>query len=1103
MTLRRSPKNPTSPAALRIGSFVSSHHNALGTGTLQALTGNQATISYFCGPGLPVQQLQVPASSLRAQIQPQKTSCYLFDTDLDTWSFGTVVAVDHKDLSYAVLLRNGRTITAPTEGLELYVRCALPGSNPTVQLISGGHMGSATYSRRHLARRCLIDQRTSSRGITGLLSAGVNLLAHQAEVVRRVVSDAEPRYLLADEVGLGKTIEAGICLRQFLLDQPDGIATILVPGSLIEQWRDELTVRLRISLDDGRTHLLPLEAVLSAPRNTRFVIIDEAHHLARYASSRATPQQNTLFKEVREVATKAEWLLLLSATPVLHHESEFLTMLHLLDRETYPLADLKGFRERVELRQDLGRLLLGFKESAPSFILKKLVKEISTLFLDDERVQDLVAAISSNLAAGGSQKQALGESVRTLRQHIGDSYRLHRRMLRNRRESISDLHLSRTSDADVDVWPRLAYDHDERQLQVHEALEQWRLTTMTKLARIGAPDVDSNQYARLHGLMVQAAASSVEVLAALLASRFKQQARPELKQDWALEDQALICELPLLEGEAELIMAMATPVFKAPPGPDRPAGLMFELDKLLDPDGPHSFRKIVVFTGFPSVGHSLAVRTSAHFGKASVATCLTNQPAQTTIADVERFKNDDACRVLICDPKGEEGRNLQFADCIVHYDLPWSPNRIEQRIGRVDRIGRTGSVPNVILTGPPAMATSQDAWVTLLTQGFDIFGDSIASLQFYVDRSLPILTKRIFEFGMEDINVYAEEIRNEIDSEKVQISEQNVLDEIDILEKDALQAFETLRRYDRQDSKIRNDLEAYICGHLGFEAIPDSTAADTFIYAPSGDMVIDQTEVLNRFGPYLGKPRTYVRTASAKDPSVSLCRLGDPFIEAVSRFQEWDDSGQAFAVWRTSKDWPDDNRMVFRCDFVVTCDLAESKEVMGTYRLARSGLDALTRQGDGYFNPIFHSVFIDVHLDEIQDLEILPFLESLPTMDKRFRDIDLTGTRFSVINDLIDQELWPRLCRDAVDRARTCLQERLADVIAERVDAAREDLQRRLSQSKRRLDRLRRQPKPSEIRELRLEKALLPALLNGMEHPAITLDSVGFLVLSNQTPPGL
>src|SRR5207249_8021201 len=103
----------------------------------------------------------------------------------------------------------------------------------------------------HELRRPFIDeiilQQAACQGITTITSSVVDLHPHQVDVVSRVLIDDRQRYLLADEVGLGKTIEAGMIIRQRLLDNPEARVVVAVPPFLVSQWRSELTIKFSVT----------------------------------------------------------------------------------------------------------------------------------------------------------------------------------------------------------------------------------------------------------------------------------------------------------------------------------------------------------------------------------------------------------------------------------------------------------------------------------------------------------------------------------------------------------------------------------------------------------------------------------------------------------------------------------------------------------------------------------------------------------------------------------------------------------------------------------------------------------------------------------------
>ena len=131
---------------------------------------------------------------------------------------------------YEVFFRQGVACFLPET--SIHVRCFSPVEDPLEILIYKGHETPYFHDRRFRFVRSLIRQRAACRGMTGLVSSKIELLPHQVEVIRRVLQDPVQRYVLCDEVGLGKTIEAGVILRQFLLDDPTGNCARGSPATL-------------------------------------------------------------------------------------------------------------------------------------------------------------------------------------------------------------------------------------------------------------------------------------------------------------------------------------------------------------------------------------------------------------------------------------------------------------------------------------------------------------------------------------------------------------------------------------------------------------------------------------------------------------------------------------------------------------------------------------------------------------------------------------------------------------------------------------------------------------------------------------------------------
>ena len=194
--------------------LVRSRTNNLGIGKIVTQSDSQVQVEYFCSVGdcirktLPVKDLQP------VQLQ-QQTRCYIWSESLDRWRMGRIFAREDDRPIYQVDLPDGQTQHFPEA--EIYVRCNRPIADPIDILAMKGNDTPYFHDRRLPFVESLIEQRAVSRGMTGLFSANIALYPHQVEVIRRVLEDPIQRYLLADEVGLGKTIEAGAILRQYLL----------------------------------------------------------------------------------------------------------------------------------------------------------------------------------------------------------------------------------------------------------------------------------------------------------------------------------------------------------------------------------------------------------------------------------------------------------------------------------------------------------------------------------------------------------------------------------------------------------------------------------------------------------------------------------------------------------------------------------------------------------------------------------------------------------------------------------------------------------------------------------------------------------------------
>jgi SNF2 family DNA or RNA helicase len=420
---------------------------------------------------------------------------------------------------------------------------------------------------------------------------------YQIETARKVLRQLGGRALLADEVGLGKTIEAGLILSEYLARGMIQSLLILTPASLVSQWQQELQTKFSIdtvTTDDKQLQLNPDEfwstnnrliASLNTAKSAKhfnlvttrswdLVIVDEAHHLKN---------RSTLNWKLVNALNK-RFILMLTATPVQNSLVELFNLLTLL-------------------KPGLLKTEAAFKK---------------------EYVSSKNGRVPKN-----------PEKLRQLMREV---------MVRNTR-SLVDVQLPKRFATTITVSPSKS----------EEKLYQ-DLTEYVRSLEIGESDTAKTQkldkFSRTNLLM--RAGSSPQALADSLKNLAKKFPSDELK---TLTRRA----------------AQVKQVEKA-------ASLVDLLKK--------STQKTIVFTTHRATSAYLA-KTLEEAG-ISFAQFLGDMSLKEKDAAIEAFR--DRVPVLLASETGGEGRNIQFANAIVNYDLPWNPMKIEQRIGRIHRIGQTQDV---------------------------------------------------------------------------------------------------------------------------------------------------------------------------------------------------------------------------------------------------------------------------------------------------------------------------------------------------------------------------------------------------------------------------
>jgi ATP-dependent helicase HepA len=1092
-----------------LGIIVQGQSNQLGIGKLVELNEEEATVEYFISVGNRIRK-KMPVADLKRVALPRQTRCYLYLEDKQNWQVGRIFERDKESQTYRIDFPDGKSIIAPET--DVFVRCNLPIDDPVEILAMKGQETPYFYEQRSLFTRSLIDQRAASRGMTGLISANIELYPHQVEVVRRVLEDPIQRYLLADEVGLGKTIEAGVILRQFLLDQSTAKALIIVPNYLVTQWQNELENKFYISEFKGRVELLTLDDWRNISPNISYglVIIDEAHHVAAMMSELSKFQ---CFNTIKAVAYKSERLLLLSSTPVLNQEQNLLVMLNFLDQKNYPIQDLKGFQDKLAKNQEVGRILLAFQQGANSLVITSQITQLRELFPKDNYLLQQLEKLENCLENSEleTEKEQLIGIIRT---HISETYRLYHRMLRNRREAVEDVIFERN------LTPQIEYDLDERAFDLVELLEEYRNI---------APKTED--FTKLFLLLFSASSSWLGVLKQLIQIRFNnfdKNEQKKLARDWDKKLLKIISKTPLFEGEQDLLNKIVKLIDTPSEDGDKlellKLILLYQLSDILELQGYRSkpdrlleliqqrikrpfqsdkFPKLVIFTNFNCAGLELVTFLTKCFGKTAVTHHLIGETREKIDENLAQFKNNPSCFLLVCDQSGEEGINLQFADGLIHFDLPWNPNNLEQRLGRFDRIGGKMNLKSWVLVG--LEDSPQEALYYILQDGFKIFNQSIASLQYYSANKMNSLENILFEHNLygnqkEELKALIGEVKQEIEQEKLKINEQNILNEINTNDNIANEYFAQLEEYDNKHKTMKRAVYGVLCEALQFKDEADVNLEEVYeyTYKLSGrrQTLVPLDQLKSYFIPILNKPGTYNRRIANQNKGIKLYRIGEQLIDTLAKYVQWDDRGRAFALWRCDEKWAENNAnewVGFRFDYIIETDLTKVREIIKKNKFANLNFEGIKRQADGLFPPRWESIFLDTNFQKVEDESLL---ESLQHTYRDKKDFNLAKNRLPILDKYINAEKWPEMCHNARQKSEEILRQN-GDFIQwceNHSNLADKKLETHIYQLKLRGKNL------ENSEELKIETAIKTALIEGIKTPKIKADSVGFIIISGNKP---
>lgn len=534
-----------------------------------------------------------------------------------------------------------------------------------------------------------------------LTAAKVDLLPHQIVLTHRIANASPRRFLIADSVGLGKTIETALVLRELASRNELTRALMVVPAGLVNNWRRELNDTFHLDFEvfgsDGDVtdrksnafvkHNRLIASIDTLKRSTRvkklleaprwdLIVFDEAHHLTAYQTgTKVTKTQN--FKLAEALRDHSRDLLLLSATPHQGDHFRFWMLIRLLNpslflntndmlHNRHRLNSIVFRRTQADACDAHGNPLFSRRQVHTSaFRLSQPETRFYAALLDYLRD-------GYNLAeASGNKGRALGFVMTIFQKIAASSFAAVHATLRRRLLNLT-IHEAIVCDQKLDVEGRERALSDAR-LIFHEVFS-----------------LPTGSFGR----------AQVERLLADARVKLLRKLGEKLETEMGDEDSHTAAD----EESAAMLVSVALPAERQrirdllkliPEGEESKTREL--LRALNDLWAVHPREKIVFFTTYLGSVDSLQTAINNAFPKAGVDV-LKGGDHGAKLAAERRFKRPDGPTVLICTAAGREGINLQFARVLFNHDLPWNPMDLEQRIGRIHRYGQvhTAQVYNLV-----------------------------------------------------------------------------------------------------------------------------------------------------------------------------------------------------------------------------------------------------------------------------------------------------------------------------------------------------------------------------------------------------------------------
>jgi superfamily II DNA or RNA helicase len=578
---------------------------------------------------------------------------------------------DLGDWWYEVRFARGRATEA-----EFDLQAPPEEGDQVEDLAMQGRWGKYETLRRAVAVERILRQNRST--VYAFNAQRIRFLPHQYRPLLKTLESEDRRLLIADEVGLGKTIEAGLILSELRARQKLDRVLVICPSRLREKWRDEMERKFRQEFDIWGSEQIRdyVGRVQRNPRRSRFqaiasiqmlrakdllddflgvtdgldlLIFDEAHH----ARNRSTATS----RMVERLSTISDGFLMLTATPLHLGTDDLFNLLRLLREREF--ADARAFAEGMRRNEGVVLAQRAVRRRSATRLAQAAaeIRRHMGLFGKQEPSDPLIGEVLA-MMEGASPEDA--EAWLDLERLLEHAHVLSHVFTRTKKRDVYELTPERQGH-----WRHIQWTAEE-----HEAycrLAGFDPTTPLEEQTFGLGRIQRARQAAssIHGTLLYRRRDLLDVS----ENELSDLENGENDSGESTGDESPI-RLPKADSKFE--------EFKSVVG-----GVLEE-----NPDS-----KILVFTFFIGTAHYLCDRLNREGVRAlRIGGDVPSKPRRPTEDErgnrIRQFREDDSIRVLVSTEVGSEGLDFEFCSFLINYDLPWNPMVVEQRIGRIDRFGQ-------------------------------------------------------------------------------------------------------------------------------------------------------------------------------------------------------------------------------------------------------------------------------------------------------------------------------------------------------------------------------------------------------------------------------